>query len=132
MHRSLPPLTPFRALALALVVGVSACGGDDDGDGTDGPPSDAALGADASEVLPDAGDTTTCGEEPVMYCERATEICVERELGAGIIYDCVALPDGCDQTRDCASCAAACEEPADTCTDTGDDNTLSCACLECA
>jgi hypothetical protein len=126
MHRS---LRRSRALALALLV--CACGGDDDGDGTDGPPADAALGADASEVLPDGGDGTACGEDAVVYCDRASQICVERDLGGGIVFDCVALPDGCDLTRDCASCAEACEEPADTCADTGDDNTLSCACLEC-
>lgn len=124
-------LLPLRHLAFALLLAL-ACGGDDDGSDGDGPPADAALGADASEVLPDAGDTTACGNgEEVMYCERASEICVERELGAGIIYDCVALPDGCDAARDCASCAAACEEPADTCADTDRDNTLSCACTEC-
>lgn len=122
-------LALLRSLALAFLL--AACG-DDDGDGSDGPPSDAALGADSSEVLPDAAAETACGEEPVTYCERASEICVERELGAGIIYDCVPLPDGCDQTRDCAACSAACEEPADTCADTDLDNTLSCACIECA
>lgn len=120
---------PLRALALWLLL--VSCGGDDDG-GTDGPVADAALGADSSEVLPDAAIETACGEEPVTYCERASEICVESELGAGIIYECVPLPAGCDAERTCAACADACEEPADTCADTGRDNTLSCACIECA
>lgn len=128
MDRHLPR---SRAFALALALLFCACGGDDDGDGTDGPPADASLGADSSEILPDAGEGTACGEDAVVYCERASEICVERDLGGGIIYECVPVPDGCGDTRDCASCAEACEEPADTCADTGKDNTLSCACLEC-
>lgn len=121
---------PLRALALWYLLVAAACGGDDDG--TDGsPPSDAALGADSSEILPDAGLTTACGDtEPVVYCERATEICVESDLGAGRIYDCVALPDGCDATRDCASCMEVCNE-GDECLDSDQDNTITCACLEC-
>ena len=122
------PLPRAAALALWFLV-VAACGGDDDG--TDGPPSDAAQGADSSEILPDASLMTACGEDPVVYCERASELCVERELGAGIIYDCVPLPDGCDAERTCAACSEACAEPADTCADTERDNTLSCACIEC-
>lgn len=126
-------LLPVRllAFAIALALPLSGCGGDDDGDGSsDGPPSDAALGADSSEILPDAGATTTCGDDPVMYCERATEICVRRDLGAGVIYECAALPGGCDATRDCASCDGVCNE-SDECLDGDSDNTIICSCTEC-
>jgi hypothetical protein len=127
-------LLPVRLLALALLLVVPACGGDDDGDGDtgDGIPVDAALGADASERLPDAGEVTACGDgESVMYCERASQICVERELGAGIVWECAPLPDGCDQSRDCASCAGVCSE-SDECLDSDQDNTLTCSCTACA
>lgn len=119
-------------VALALLC-AAACGGDDDGDGTsDGPPSDAALGADSSEILPDAGAATACGPgEEIMYCDRATEICVQQETGPGFIYQCTPLPDGCDATRDCASCAAVCGDPGN-CVDSDSDNNLTCACPECA
>ena len=121
-------MLPYRAAALALLL--LACGGDDDG--SDDPPADAALGADASEVLPDAGPATLCGEDKdIILCDTATEICVEVELGAGITYECVPVPVGCTEPRSCATCAAACEEPADECADTDAENTLSCACLEC-
>ena len=126
MH-ALPP----RALALALLLAACGCGGDDDGDGTDGVPTDAALGADSSEILPDAGATTACGAEEVTYCDRATEICVERDLGAGIVYECAELPAGCDPARDCASCSDVCSE-SDQCLDDDADNTITCACLKCA
>lgn len=121
---------PLRFLALALALAVSAaCGGDDDGDGV---PVDAALGADASEILPDAGQVTACGDgESIMYCERASQICVERELGAGIVWECVELPAGCGATRDCASCGEVCSE-SDECLDGDQDNTLTCSCTACA
>ena len=120
---------PLRALALCVLL--AACGGDDDGDGSDGPPSDAALGADSSEILPDAADQTACGTgEEIMYCERTSQICVLQETGPGFIYQCVDLPDGCDATRDCASCSDVCGDPAD-CVDSETDNTLTCACPEC-
>lgn len=125
-------LLPLRLLALSALL-CAACGGDDDGgDASDGPAVDAALGADASEVLPDAADMTACGNgEEVTYCERATQICVQQETGPGYIYQCEDLPDGCDATRDCASCSDVCGDPTD-CVDTGSDNTLTCACPECA
>ncbi|HEU5055300.1 MAG TPA: hypothetical protein VFU21_02190 [Kofleriaceae bacterium] len=132
MVLALPRLARSRALVLALVLG--ACGGDDDGDGTDGdgPPADAALGADASEVLPDAGATTACGPgEEIMYCDRSTEICVQQETGPGYIYECAELPDGCDPARDCAGCSQLCNMP-DDCVDSDADNTILCACPECA
>lgn len=125
---------PLRLVALwfLLVPGAVACGGDDDGgDSSDGPVIDAALGADSSEVLPDAGATTTCGDDPVMYCDRASQICVERDLGAGLVWECLPLPDGCDQTRDCASCSDVCN-PSDDCLDSDADNTITCACTQCA
>jgi hypothetical protein len=127
MHRFWLPL---RTLTLALLL--AACGGDDDGeDGSDGPPSDAALGADASEVLPDAGAETACGPgEEIMYCDRASEICVQRETGPGFIYECAPLPDGCDVDRDCASCADVCDEVKE-CLESEADNTIVCSCLEC-
>ena len=128
-------LLPLRliAMAVALALPSSGCGGDDDGDGSsDGPPSDAALGADSSEILPDAGATTTCSNgEDIMYCDRATEICVLRELGPGVIPECAELPVGCDATRDCASCDGVCSE-SDDCLDGDGDNTIICACTECA
>jgi hypothetical protein len=129
MHR-----LPLRALAFCAVLLCAACGGDDDGDGgdADGPPTDAALGADASEVLPDANATTTCGNgEEIMYCDRATEICIQRETGPGYLYVCEPLPDGCDDTRDCAACSDVCGNP-DDCVDSDVDNTLTCACPACA
>ena len=122
-----------RACALALALLFCACGGDDgdDGDGTDGPPADAALGADASEVLPDAGDTTACGPgEEIMYCDRATEICVQQETGAAYIYLCQELPEGCDPARDCTGCSEICNTPED-CVDSDADNTIICACPQC-
>jgi hypothetical protein len=122
----------LRLLALSALL-CAACGGDDDGggDSSDGPAVDAALGADASEVLPDASDMTACGSgEEITYCDRATEVCVQQETGPGYIYTCAELPDGCDATRDCASCGDVCNDAAD-CVDTGTDNTLICACPEC-
>lgn len=129
MHR-----VPLRLLALSAALLCAACGGDDDGggDASDGPAVDAALGADASEVLPDAAVSTVCGNgEEIMYCERATEICVQRETGPGYIYECAPLPAGCDATRDCASCSDVCGNP-DDCVDNDTDNTLTCACPACA
>jgi hypothetical protein len=78
----------------------------------------------------DTGQATTpCGDQDP--CDRDSEICVRREFGAGLTYECVALPDGCDADRTCSACSAVCEEPADTCADRDEDNTVACACIEC-
>ncbi len=90
----------------------------------DGGAGDAGIadgGADGAAATP-------CGD---AACDRATEICVRREFGAGMVHECAPLPDGCAGERSCSACAAVCEEPADTCAETDEDNTLSCACLEC-
>ena len=123
----------LRALAPAVVVALcwtAACGGG--GPPTDGGLPDSALGADSGEILPDGGATTDCGVEGDMQqCDRATEICVESELGAGRTYQCEPLPDGCDADRTCGACSSVCASPADTCDDTGADNTLLCSCPQC-
>jgi hypothetical protein len=116
-------------LTLAMTLG-AACGGsgDDDSSGQ----VDAALGADSNEILPDAADMTACGDDPIIYCERATEICVQRSAGAGFTYSCEPLPDGCDAERSCDFCAEACGSAEFECADSDGDNTLSCECVVCA
>jgi hypothetical protein len=89
----------------------------------------ACASDDADGAGDDAGQATACGDQEP--CDRATEICVRREFGAGLAYECVALPDGCDGDRTCAACSTVCEEPADTCADREEENTVACACIEC-
>jgi hypothetical protein len=119
--------SPFVALCAALVlVGGSGCASDDDED-------DGAADDGGSDDGPgdDGEGSTSCGDPPETTCDRASEICVRRVLGAGVTYACEPLPDGCDAERTCADCAEACEEPADTCADTEEDNLLACTCIEC-
>lgn len=120
-----------RTLALAVALSWTvACGGG--GSPTDGGLPDSALGADSGEILPDASATTACGVEgDLQECDRATEICVEREVGAGRTYQCEPLPDGCDADRTCGACSEVCGAPADTCDDLDADNTLLCSCPQC-
>lgn len=117
------------ALALSLLL-LTSC--DDTGSpDPDATSYDAALGSDASEVLPDAAATTLCGAgKDEVECDLATEICVNEDLGGTILSACQPRPSGC-VTRDCASCESLCEAPADTCDDSADDNTISCVCLSC-
>ena len=92
---------------------------------------DAALGSDASEILPDAAATTLCGAgKDEVECDLATEICVNEDLGGTILSACQPRPTGC-VASDCASCDVLCESPADTCDESADDNTISCVCLSC-
>lgn len=92
---------------------------------------DAALGSDSSEILPDAAATTICGtEKDSIECLTDSEICVNEDLGGTLLFTCEPLPIGCD-VRDCASCDALCEVPADTCDDNEADNSITCVCLNC-
>jgi hypothetical protein len=106
---ALPAMCRMALVGLCLVGG-PGCGSDDDGRDGD-------------------GGTTPCGDD--AGCDRAGEICVRRQVGFGTVPECAPLPDGCAAERSCAACGAVCEEPADTCADTGEDNTLSCVCTEC-
>ncbi len=117
------------ALALTLLL-FSSCSDS----GTPSPDAaiyDAALGFDASEVLPDAAPTSVCGTgKDATQCRVDTEICITEDLGGTVLSSCEPLPEGCD-ARDCASCAALCESPADTCDDVAEENSIRCVCLEC-
>ncbi|MCP4445310.1 MAG: hypothetical protein GY811_08200 [Myxococcales bacterium] len=118
-------------LSLALCILLLASCSDTASPPPDARAYDAALGFDASEVLPDAAATTVCGTgKDAIECLQGLEICVKEDLGGPIIPACLPLPTGCD-VRDCASCGALCEAPTDTCDDDTDDNSISCVCLTC-
>lgn len=122
-------MRPALALSAALLL-FPACS-DTETPAPDAASYDAALGSDASEILPDAAATTLCGMgKDEIECLADSEICVNEDLGGTIISTCVALPIGCD-SRDCASCSSLCEEPADTCDDDEQENSIRCVCLEC-
>jgi len=92
---------------------------------------DAALGSDASEILPDAAAITRCGVgKNTLECLADSEICVNEDLGGTVLSTCEPRPTGCD-VRDCASCDVLCQAPADTCDDDEAENSISCVCLEC-
>jgi len=72
---------------------------------------------------------TPCG--PELECDRASEICVRSDFDTGQTHECVPLPDGCGSMRTCGDCAAVCDEPAESCTETDEDNVVACPCLVC-
>jgi hypothetical protein len=74
---------------------------------------------------------TPCGPQG-MQCDAATEICVARTpVGPAIVYNCVAVPPGCEGSRTC-SCVAAtlCTSGFNRCLDTGN-NSVTCECPMC-
>ena len=112
----------------AFALGPAGCSGDDDDPG-----ADAALGADASEDLPDAALTTSCGpEDQEINCDWGTQICVMLDVGGGgPTYSCESKPTHCLEVRNCAVCSSVCEPPADECDDVEAENTILCYCPDC-
>ena len=73
---------------------------------------------------------TPCG--PTLICDAATEICVARQpFGPAVVYECRAVPAGCEFDRTCGCAGASlCEPPFDACSDAGA-NAIDCACPPC-
>jgi len=72
---------------------------------------------------------TPCG--PELSCVSASQICVRREHGFGVVYACEPVPSGCESDRSCGCVGAGlCPARSDTCRDEGP-NSISCRCAEC-
>lgn len=91
--------------------------------GDDGCPGPPICGCAPPAAIP-------CG--PTLTCYDASEMCVSRgPVGPGVVYECLAVPGGCELERTCACTAATlCEAPFDTCMDVGA-GAIHCECLEC-
>lgn len=120
----------MRVWAALTILLLTSCS-DSDAPDPDATIYDAALGADSSEILPDAAATTICGiGKQAIECLADSEICVNEDLGGTVLSTCEPLPTGCN-ARDCASCDGLCVAPADTCDDDEAENSITCVCLEC-
>lgn len=118
----------MRKLVLAVtLVCLVAC--QDSDDPIDAAIADVALGADADEILPDAGPSVTCGtDEPPLECDPLTELCVLTDLGGIPLASCEPRPVGCGSD----SCCQVCQAPADECSWSPEDpDRVLCTCLEC-
>lgn len=139
--KPLVSLACLGCLVLFPACGAGGGGGKDSGTGR----ADSAPGGDAAGRLDgattdgdpekggDGGELTQCGAgQLAVFCDSATEICVQESQGIGYSYRCAEVPAGCEDDRSC-DCLGdqTCEAPADTCSDAGD-NTITCDCLECA
>jgi len=72
---------------------------------------------------------TPCG--PELSCVSASQICVRREHGFGVVYACEPAPSGYESDRSCGCVGAGlCPARSDTCRDEGP-NSISCRCVEC-
>ncbi len=78
----------------------------------------------------DGGATTTCGNKT---CNASLQICVEKApVGPAISYECVAVPNGCENNRTCACVKSTiCVGAYNVCTDVNTPNTVHCECPNC-
>jgi hypothetical protein len=126
-----------RPLALAFfsLVLQAACGDDGGGPSVDAAVFDARIGADADEILPDAGPTLTCGTgELAEECDLTTSVCVEVDLGGGApSTSCEDLPPLCNPLEgQTDGCCTVCQAPADECQISQETTGLiSCFCPAC-
>lgn len=91
---------------------------------------DTVIEIRALAFRPPASETP-CGPSG-LTCDAATEVCVaQTPIGPAIVYDCLPVPEGCEEDRSCG-CAGAvlCESPFDVCSETGP-NQLQCECPKC-
>jgi hypothetical protein len=110
-----------------------AAGGIDAGPGgpDGGAPADAAPGSPDAGVADAAPQPVACGPDGLV-CDRTTQVCRGNRAHL-LTYECVPVPDGCQDNRGCACVGAElCVDPFTICSmDPPADDTIYCDCPVC-